>query len=168
MKISTLLALWFGAGKSRYMPGTAGSLAALPFAWVIQSGWGNTALFLAAGIAFFIGWWAANAYMRNAKTEHDPKEIVMDEVAGQWLLLAFMPPTLTWYAVGFLLFRAFDIVKPWPICVLDRRIHGGLGVMLDDIAAALYPPLIFAVVTLALRFSGSPIDTFQWLRWLVA
>ena len=64
--------------------------------------------------------------------------MVIDEVAGQWLTLVVVPPDLFYYGLGFLLFRIFDIVKPWPAGALDRHVKGGLGIMLDDIAAAIY------------------------------
>ncbi|NBO18797.1 MAG: phosphatidylglycerophosphatase A, partial [Proteobacteria bacterium] len=71
----------------------------------------------------------------------DPGEIVVDEVAGQWLLLSAFSATGPAYIIGFVLFRAFDIVKPWPISLADRKIHGGFGVMFDDILAGLLPAL---------------------------
>ena len=73
-----------------------------------------------------------------AAAKNDPKEIVIDEVAGQWLALAVVPPDVLLYALGFLLFRAFDVMKPWPAGLIDRRLKSGLGVMLDDVAAAVY------------------------------
>jgi len=137
------IATWFGSGLSPKASGTAGSLAALPFAFVIQYYGGNSALFLASVAIFFVGWWAACQYLKHTGRDDDPKEIVVDEVAGMWLLLCF--GTLTWqsYAMSFALFRFFDALKPWPISVADRKIKGGFGVMFDDILAALYPVVIF-------------------------
>ena len=66
----------------------------------------------------------------------------MDEVAGQWLTLAVVPPNLLLYGLGFLLFRLFDILKPWPIRALEKNMPGGLGVMIDDIAAAVYAGIL--------------------------
>ena len=87
----------------------------------------------------FIGWWASNQYLKATGRDDDPREIVVDEVAGQWLLLAVLFPTWHSYLVGFILFRLFDIAKPWPVSVADRKIKGGIGVMFDDMLAALYP-----------------------------
>lgn len=156
--IAELFATWFYVGKSPYAPGTAGSLAALPLAWIVQQHFGNDGLVVISIVLFFMGWWASSTYMRNSRTAHDPREIVIDEVAGQCLLLACLPQSLPAYSVGFLLFRAFDIVKPWPVSWLDAHIHGGLGVMLDDIAAALYPVALFILFTLIVYSTDLPID----------
>ena len=140
------LAVWFGAGLSPVAPGTAGSLAALPFGAAIlwaggASGW--LWLGLATLLLLPLGAWAAAAYDRQAGG-HDSAAIVVDEVAGQWTaLLPAAPMTVSgaawWhYALAFGLFRLFDIAKPWPVGWIDRRIGGGWGVMADDIAAGLY------------------------------
>jgi len=138
----TLIVTWFGAGLIPNAPGTWGSLFALPFAVIIYYLAGSYGLVAAAALAFFAGWIASNIYLkaaRQAGTENeDPSEIVIDEVAGQWLVLAVVPVDPLLYGIGFLLFRFFDIVKPWPANLIDRRVKGGLGVMLDDIAAAIY------------------------------
>jgi len=68
---------------------------------------------------------------------HDHPGIVWDEVVGYLATMAFAPPGWLWIAAGFICFRLFDILKPWPICVLDRHVHGGLGIMLDDLAAGI-------------------------------
>ena len=137
--LSWYIATWFGSGLSPVVSGTAGSLAALPFAYAIQWQLGSVALGIAAIAIFFIGWWASIQYLAVNTGSKDPKEIVVDEVAGQWLLLCFLPLTWQAYLAGFILFRAFDIVKPWPVSFADQKIPGALGVMLDDILAALYP-----------------------------
>ena len=90
----------------------------------------------AAGI-FIAGLWAASVYARRAD-EADPAVVVIDEVAGQWLVLVAVPPDLVLYGIGFVLFRIADIDKPWPASWIDCTVKGGLGVMLDDTAAALY------------------------------
>ena len=137
-----LIVTWFGAGLIPKAPGTWGSLFALPFAVFIYYLAGSVGLIVAAALAFFAGWLASNIYLnatRRADVEdEDPSEIVIDEVAGQWLVLAVVPVDALLYGMGFLLFRFFDIVKPWPVNLIDRRVKGGLGVMLDDIAAAVY------------------------------
>ena len=135
------VATWFGCGRSPFVSGTVGSLGALPFAWVIQSWGGNLALFIASVAIFLIGCKASDLYLHFTGCEHDPKEIVVDEVAGQWLLLSFLYQSWPSYVAGFVLFRAFDIVKPWPVSLADERIGEGFGVMFDDISAALYPVL---------------------------
>ncbi len=134
---ATILATWFGAGLLPKAPGTWGSAAALPFAWVL-AGVGGGPLLAAAGLAcFVVGWWASAVYVARTQAA-DPSEVVIDEVAGQWLVLAAAPLDPVAYLVGFALFRLFDVWKPWPVSWADDRISGGLGVMLDDILAAGY------------------------------
>lgn len=144
----TLIATWFGSGLVPKAGGTSGSFFTLPFAWVIQGYFGAAGLFVFAGLAFAAGVWASSRYMA-AGTDHDPNEIVIDEVAGQALLLAFLPQTLAAYALGFLIFRVFDVLKPLPVRWFDRHVHGGFGVMLDDILAALYPVFLYWLAALA-------------------
>jgi phosphatidylglycerophosphatase A len=142
-----LVATWFGAGNAPFMSGTVGSLAALPFAFLIQLYLGSVALLVSAVLVFFWGWWASVHYLRHNPENQDPKAIVVDEVAGQWLLLSFLPFTWQGYLVGFFLFRIFDIIKPWPVSFADSKVKGALGVMLDDILAALYPVVVYFALT---------------------
>ena len=132
------LATWFGAGLIPKAPGTWGSLAALPFAWGILH-FGNVWWLLAgAGIVFLIGWWSSEIYVKRSG-QADPGAIVIDEVAGQWLTLLPAATMIWWHwALGFVLFRFFDILKPWPVSWADRRVKGGFGVMIDDVIAAVY------------------------------
>ncbi len=130
------ISTWFWVGLIRPMSGTWGSLAALPFAWVIAAYGGAAALTAAAAAVFALGVWSSNRYER-ADGGKDPGAIVIDEVAGQWLTLAPFAPDPVSYLLGFALFRLFDILKPWPIRLLERKFTGGLGVMLDDIGAGL-------------------------------
>lgn len=132
-----LLATWFGSGLVRVAPGSFASLTALPgaalLAWV-----GGPALVLGAAAALFLlGIWASDAYMAAVKV-HDPPAIVIDEVVGQWITLALLPLDPLFYALGFLLFRVVDVVKPWPANFIDRAVTGGFGVMLDDVVAGVY------------------------------
>lgn len=141
---ATITATWFGAGLLPKAPGTWGSAAALPLAWIL-TGWGGWPLLLAAAfLCFFVGWWASAVYVRHTNAA-DPSEVVIDEVAGQWLVLAAAPLDPVCYLVGFALFRLFDVWKPWPVNWVDDRIGGGLGVMLDDIVAAGYGLPLMAV-----------------------
>jgi phosphatidylglycerophosphatase A len=119
-------------------------LAALPCAWAIRVVGGPIALAAAALIALAVGCWAAGRVARVSGQE-DAGFIVIDEIAAQWLVLVAMPLDWRWYAAAFLLFRVFDITKPWPIRMVERRIPGGLGVMLDDVVAALYAVLILLI-----------------------
>jgi phosphatidylglycerophosphatase A len=137
VKPGILLATWFGAGYLPKAPGTWGSLAALPFAWVISDQVGSVGLVVASIAVFIVGIWASNVYIALSG-QQDPGPVVIDEVAGMWMTLALVPPDLTLYAVGFILFRIVDIFKPWPAGWADKSVKGGFGVMLDDVLAALY------------------------------
>lgn len=112
-------------------------MAALPFAWAIYAWTGPVGLAVATVIVFAVGTWAADVYARHDE-DGDPGPVVIDEVAGQWMVLIVVEPGLIVYAVGFALFRFADIVKPWPASWADRSLKGGLGIMLDDIFAAVY------------------------------
>jgi phosphatidylglycerophosphatase A len=131
-----LLATWFGSGYITPAPGTWGTLAALPFGIAIMALAGPLALAAASVLIFIIGLWAAKKFDAAAGT-HDSKHIVIDEVTGQWI--AMIPAGLNplWIGVSFILFRGFDIVKPWPISYADKHINGPLGVMIDDILAGI-------------------------------
>jgi phosphatidylglycerophosphatase A len=134
---AALLATWFGTGFLPVVPGTCASVAALPCAALLV--WlGGPTLLLAVGTALFVvGMWAADAYMAAVKV-HDPAAIVIDEVVGQWVTVALLPLDPVVYALGFVLFRVLDVVKPWPANFIDRAVTGGLGVMLDDVVAGAY------------------------------
>lgn len=136
-----LLATWFGAGYLPKAPGTWGSLAALPFAWLLTWLGGPNLLATATMLVFLVGVWAAQRAI-GATGLKDPQLVVIDEVAGQWLVLLLTPLDPLLYGLGFILFRLLDITKPWPANWADRKVPGGLGVMLDDVLAALYGLLI--------------------------
>ncbi len=139
-----LVATGFGAGLLPIGPGSWGSLAALLTGWFIAAYIGRLALVAAALIAFAIGCWASARVVKTSGL-NDPRFIVIDEIAAQWLVLLAVPLDGRWYAAAFLLFRVFDILKPWPIRAIERRVAGGLGVMLDDVAAALYAVVLLLV-----------------------
>lgn len=134
---AVLLATWFGAGILPKAPGTWGSLAALPFAWILHSTIGGMGLAAAAVGLFFIGLWSSGVYAATAG-DADPAPVVIDEVVGQWLTLAAIQPDLLLYGAGFVLFRIADIAKPWPVSWAERRLPGSLGIMADDVLAAAY------------------------------
>jgi phosphatidylglycerophosphatase A len=139
------ISTWFGSGFFPIAPGTAGSLVAVPMAWLVlyvSGPYGSGVLFLATLLVFGLGVWASEIYSRRAGVT-DPKEVVVDEVAGQWLALIFAVPGNLWmFAVGFVLFRIFDIWKPWPANWADKHLAGGWGIMLDDIVAGIYAAAI--------------------------
>lgn len=138
------LALGLGSGMPRYAPGTFGTVGALVLLWVayVLIGpvhWGWLALWL-----FFAT--LAGIYICGRTAEdlgvHDHGGIVWDEFVGFWLCMFMIPVTWQWLLAAFVLFRFFDIVKPWPIKWADRHVSGGWGIMLDDLIAALYVLII--------------------------
>jgi phosphatidylglycerophosphatase A len=139
-----VLGTWFWSGLLPVTPGTWGSLAALPFAWLIQANWGAAGLVVGAALVFAVGCWAAGTIVAASGVK-DPGAIVIDEVAAQWLVLAVAPQSVAIYAIGFFLFRVADILKPWPASWADRRVRGALGVMLDDVISAFYAGVLVAL-----------------------
>ena len=126
-------------------PGTWGSLAALPFGWIIVDQWGYSALAIASFLVFILGCWSSSAYVKLVGRE-DPGEVVIDEVAGQWIVLLAAPLDPVAYVFAFLLFRVFDILKPWPISMADKNIKGGFGIMFDDVLAGVFGAAVLALV----------------------
>ncbi len=130
-----LLAHGLGSGLVPRAPGTFGTLAAL-LPWILLA---QLALPLYLGVvllAALVGVWLCGEAARKMGRD-DPGSIVWDEWVGLWVALAGLPLEWPWILAGFVLFRLFDILKPWPVGWLDRRFHGGLGIMLDDIAAGI-------------------------------
>ena len=143
------VATWFGAGLMPKAPGTWGSLAAVPFAYGIHHFAGAAGLLAAAFALFALGVWAAGEFSRRAGTR-DPQAVVVDEAAGQWLALVPAGNDILLYAAGFALFRLFDIWKPWPASWAERRLSGGLGIMLDDMVAGAYAAAVLWGATVAI------------------
>ena len=130
-----LLALGLGSGLSPRAPGTAGTLVAVPLAALACTLSLGAYLALCA-VLFLAGIWICGRTARSLGV-HDHPSIVFDEVVGFLVTMAGAPCGVLWWVAGFVLFRCFDILKPWPVRVLDRRVHGGLGIMLDDLVAGL-------------------------------
>ncbi len=139
-----LLAFGFGSGLAPVAPGTAGSLVGLVLAWSTLE-LPIAARLLVAIALILSGIWICGEAARRIAV-HDHPGIVWDEIAGIYLALLVAPPSIWAWALGFGLFRLFDIWKPWPIRDLDHRLKGGLGIMLDDLVAALYTALILGFV----------------------
>ena len=135
--VAFLLCTWFGLGKLPKIPGSWGSAGALPFAWAMQSLGGPWLLAVAAMAVALLSLWAIQIYLSYWPGE-DPGEIVIDEVAGQWMTLIFVPPDPLLYLIGFAVFRFFDITKMWPASWADRNLSGAPGVLIDDLFAGLY------------------------------
>jgi len=138
------IALGFGAGLAPVAPGTFGTLVAIPIALALRV-YAPDYVFLSAIVAFLlIGTWAAGVTGRDLGVP-DHGAIVWDEIVAFLLILYFVGNSWLGIAIGFLLFRLFDIVKPPPIRQLDAAMKNGTGVMLDDLLAAVYTLLVFAL-----------------------
>ena len=138
------LAFGFGSGLSAFAPGTMGTLMAIPFAIFLKQ-LSQPWYWLMLIVTFAIGVWVCDLVSRRLGV-HDHGGIVWDEMVGYWLAIALVPLQWQWLLAGFVLFRIFDILKPWPINVLDKKVSGGFGIMIDDILAAVYALLIMAAV----------------------
>jgi len=141
-----LLAFGFGSGLAPKAPGTFGTLAAIPFYFVIMS-WSLPVYCGFLVLAFLLGVYLCD---RSAKElgVHDHPGIVWDEMLGYWLVMLAAPAGWIWMAVGFVLFRFFDIFKPWPIGWVDKKVSGGFGIMLDDVLAAVFAWLALQAMAL--------------------
>jgi phosphatidylglycerophosphatase A len=143
------LATWFGCGLMRPAPGTWGTLGALPVGILIYALTGWIGLTIATIAITIVGYWAAGKFEEQSG-EHDNGAIVIDEVAGVWIALIPAALSIPYVITAFLLFRFFDILKPWPISWADKKLPGALGVMADDIIAGIFAALIIA----GARFAG--------------
>lgn len=140
-----IIATGLGTGYVPVAPGTAGSALALPFAWLLYHAWGTWGLIIGTLIITVLGIWAAQQAEAYFGT-HDSSHIVVDEIAGQLLSLILVKVTWIHLIVAFGWFRLFDSVKPWPAGWIDRKLPGGLGVVLDDIAAGVYASLTMGLL----------------------
>ena len=144
------IATALGAGLSPKAPGTAGSLVALLPWWFLLRDLPLGAYVAVLIAGFVLGVWACGVCDRRLGM-HDQGALVWDEVIGIWITLFAAPPQWWWMVVGFALFRLFDIWKPWPVNWADRRVHGGLGVMVDDVVAGVYALVVLQIVAALVR-----------------
>jgi phosphatidylglycerophosphatase A len=143
------LAFGFGSGASPFLPGTVGSLMALPFYWVLQY-LPPLQYALVVVVGFAVGVLICDKTSRDLGVE-DHGGIVWDEIIGMWATLFLAPAGWLPMIIGFLLFRVFDIVKPWPVSLADKKVKGGFGVMLDDLLAAVYAGVALHLVLYFLK-----------------
>lgn len=141
------LAFGFGSGCSPWAPGTFGTLAAIPVYLLLN----NAPLWLYLFITlmmFIIGIWLCGKATEKLGV-HDHSGIVWDEIVGYLVTMIAAPQGWLWILIGFILFRFFDILKPWPINIADKKIAGGLGIMVDDVVAGIFA---FAVLQLIVYY----------------
>lgn len=143
-----LTASWFGLGFSPKASGTFGSLGALPLVWVLAFYASLPIMFAVAAVLFFAGVWATHQIIKQQENK-DPSLVVIDEVVGQMLSFSLVWPYLAdWkiYALGFVLFRFFDICKMGPVKFFDSRVHNAWGVMLDDVFAGITAAIVLYLI----------------------
>ncbi|MGV6809959.1 MAG: phosphatidylglycerophosphatase A family protein [bacterium] len=142
------LAFGFGSGLSPIAPGTMGTLVAIPLYYLLIQ-FGDLIYLLLTVIITLIGIVICDISSKKLGV-HDHSGIVWDEIAGYFITMLFVPHTWYWALAGFILFRVFDIWKPFPILWFDQHIGGGLGIMVDDVLAAIYAGLILLIMQLLL------------------
>jgi phosphatidylglycerophosphatase A len=132
-----LLAFGLGSGCAPKAPGTFGTLAAIPFWWLFLQD-----VPLIPYLCVLIAGFAFGVYLCEQTSKdlgvHDHGGIVWDEWIGLWITYIALPVGIEWIIIGFALFRFFDILKPWPIKWLDEKVHGGFGIMIDDVLAGIF------------------------------
>ena len=154
LKPDHFLGLGFGSGLVPFMPGTFGSLAAIPL--LLAMSYLSTFWFVFVTVIACILGIRFCQVTSDALGLHDHGSIVWDEIAVMMVVFIAIDINLFSLVIGFLLFRFFDILKPWPIRLFDRKVHGGWGIMLDDIVAG-------AMACLCLHAA----DAMQWMNWTV-
>ena len=133
-----------GSGYFPVAPGTAGSLLALFLFWFLPV---SSVIWIILILLFFILGVCSGSVIEKEQG-HDPQIVVIDEVVGQWMSLLFIPHTLPWFMGAFLLFRLFDIWKPWPVDKL-QNLPGGWGIMMDDVMAGIYTALLIHLLLIS-------------------
>ena len=134
--LGPFLGLGFGSGLIPIAPGTFGTVAAIPLYLLLTSG-GRTLFLIGLVTILLAGIWICGEAARVLDS-HDHPAIVWDEIAGFMVTMALVQVSIANILAGFILFRLFDIIKPWPIKWVDQKVHGGLGIVLDDVLAGVF------------------------------
>lgn len=139
-----ITAFGLGSGLAPVAPGTFGTLAAIPFYWILSLFplWFYLTVIV---LAIVVGIWVCGESAKRLGV-HDHGGIVWDEFVGFWITMFAAPSGLVWVLVGFIVFRIFDIWKPWPIYIVDDKVEGGLGIMLDDVLAGVYSLVVMQIL----------------------
>jgi phosphatidylglycerophosphatase A len=130
------LAFGLGTGASPYAPGTVGTLLGVPLVYLL-SHWSLWVYLIVTVVLIAIGIWVCDKTSKDIGV-HDHGGIVMDEVAGYLVTMIAVPVNVWTLIAAFFIFRFFDIIKPWPIGWIDKQVHGGVGIMVDDLLAGVY------------------------------
>ncbi len=136
LKLNRIFATWFGLGLAPKAPGTFGTLGAIPLFWLLATRL-EPVPYLAATVIFSALAIVVAHIHELYSPGHDEPQFVMDEVAGFLVTMAWVPATPLAIAAGFVIFRFFDIVKPFPISYIDRKVQGGVGTVADDLVAGI-------------------------------
>ena len=139
------LATGFYLGKIPKAPGTFGTLLGIPLAWFMAVSLSPVGYMIGVLVILLISIYIAEMHERETNS-HDPKEIVIDEVVGYLIAMTWLPLNWKSFLAAFVVFRFFDILKPGPIRAIDQRVKGGLGTILDDVAAGLVTSVILQIV----------------------
>lgn len=143
-----LLACGLGSGAARFAPGTFGTLVAIPLYWFMQPL--SVFYYASLTILLFVLGIGLCGYAARQLGVHDHPGIVWDEIVGYLITMFMAPAGLVWIIIGFILFRLFDIWKPWPIAWLDIKVSGGFGIMIDDVLAGVYAAGLLQLVVFLL------------------
>ncbi len=147
-----LLAFGFGSGLAPFAPGTFGTVVGVGLYWLL-AGLSLPYYLLVLVVVSVAGIWICGRTAEDLKT-HDHSGIVWDEIAGYLVTMIAAPVGWQWMLIGFLLFRFFDVLKPWPISWLDRRVEGGLGIMVDDLLAGVFSLVLLQLLSRSGLLSG--------------
>lgn len=143
-------AFGFGSGLSPKAPGTVGTLVAIPLFWLVQDlSWPLYLSWLLVTFVLGVYWCERSS---RALGVHDHGGIVWDEFVGYWVTMFMAPAGWLWMLLGFVVFRFFDILKPWPINWLDKKVKGGFGIMVDDLVAGVYAFAVLQLIAYFVRF----------------
>jgi len=139
-----ILATWFGCGKAKKAPGTFGTLGAIPLVYAFSLA--GPINYLMLTFVFTIAAIFVAHFQEAATGVHDSKQVVIDEVAGFLVTMAWTPFRWPYILIGFVLFRFFDILKPYPISYIDKKVGGGIGCVGDDLLAGILSNIILQVI----------------------
>lgn len=154
---ANFLALGAGSGLAPFAPGTFGTIAAIPLAVLMPN---NLAIYtLVIAVLFIAGVWLCDSCANNLGV-HDHPAIVFDEWVGYLITMIAVPRSVWFLVLGFALFRLFDVLKPWPIGMADKRVSGGLGIMVDDVIAGVFAAVSMQLIILLLSYFGIDMALF--------
>lgn len=140
---ANFLGLGAGSGLAPFAPGTFGTIAAIPLVMLMPN---NVLIYTALVLVLFAaGVWICDTCANNLGV-HDHPAIVFDEWVGYMITMIFAPKSFLFLAIGFALFRFFDIVKPWPIGYVDKHVAGGMGIMIDDVIAGVFAAIVLQLI----------------------